>query len=179
MSQTQENQPCPFCGVSPIEHDGDLVVNHTSECFFTRQYAQEMWLIGRRIKQWNNRNAPVIPLEKEIINTNDTPLTDAQVAIENPIGVPGNTAKISTSFTRELELKLNRMRSTAPQSDRLRKAAEDVFIHLKERTHPEGKAMVASYEDFSVCSVRAFEALRSAISTPQQDNPLSESEVSK
>lgn len=36
----------------------------------------------------------------------DTPLTDAQVAIENPIGVPGNTAMISTEFTRQLERKL-------------------------------------------------------------------------
>ncbi len=37
----------------------------------------------------------------------DTPRTDAQVAIENPVGVPGNTALISISFARQLERQLN------------------------------------------------------------------------
>ncbi len=37
----------------------------------------------------------------------DTPRTDTQVVIENPVGVPGNTALISTSFARQLERQLN------------------------------------------------------------------------
>lgn len=46
---------CPFCNAAPREHDGDIVVSHTVECFFTQQYAQEMWLTARRMKQWNTR----------------------------------------------------------------------------------------------------------------------------
>lgn len=48
-------KPCPFCGEKPKEHDGDNVLNHAVNCFFTQQYAQEMWLIGKRAKQWNTR----------------------------------------------------------------------------------------------------------------------------
>lgn len=48
---------CPFCGVKPQEHDGDYVVIHAASCFFTQQYAQEMWLIGKRLKDWQRRQA--------------------------------------------------------------------------------------------------------------------------
>lgn len=47
---------CPFCGVEAKEHDGDYVLGHTNECFFTQQYAQEMWLVGKRkVRIWNKR----------------------------------------------------------------------------------------------------------------------------
>lgn len=51
---------CPFCGVEAKEHDGDYVLGHTNECFFTQHYAQEMWLVGKRkVRIWNKRaNAP-------------------------------------------------------------------------------------------------------------------------
>ncbi len=39
-----------------------------------------------------------------------TPRTDAQVRFENPDGVPGNTAIISTSFARQLEQELQQAR---------------------------------------------------------------------
>ena len=43
----------------------------------------------------------------------DTPRTEAQVALENPIGTPGNTAIISTDFARQLERELEAMTQTA------------------------------------------------------------------
>lgn len=36
----------------------------------------------------------------------NTPRTDARVAADNPVGVPGNTALIATSFARALEREL-------------------------------------------------------------------------
>ena len=38
-------------------HEGDdFVLGHANGCFFTQQYAQEMWLVGkRRVAQWNTR----------------------------------------------------------------------------------------------------------------------------
>ena len=47
---------CPFCGVKAKEHDGDYVLDHTSECFLAKHYAQEMWLVGKRkVQIWNKR----------------------------------------------------------------------------------------------------------------------------
>lgn len=50
---------CPFCGNKPQHQEGDdYVLGHANSCFFTQQYAQEMWLVGkRRIAQWNARQA--------------------------------------------------------------------------------------------------------------------------
>lgn len=49
--------PCPFCGVLPREYDGDHVLSHAIGCFFTQQYAQEMWIVGRRRMEWWNKRA--------------------------------------------------------------------------------------------------------------------------
>ena len=49
--------PCPFCGVPPREYDGDHVLSHAIGCFFTQQYAQEMWIVGRRRMEWWNKRA--------------------------------------------------------------------------------------------------------------------------
>ena len=47
---------CPFCGVEAMAHDGDWVVNHKTDCFFTQHYAQEMWLVGKKkVNYWNER----------------------------------------------------------------------------------------------------------------------------
>lgn len=52
----RELKACPFCQAVPKEHDGDYVVSHSINCFFTQQYAQEMWLTSsRRIEAWNTR----------------------------------------------------------------------------------------------------------------------------
>jgi len=54
---TEKLEACPFCHVEPEAHDGDYVVRHQVDCFFTQQYEQEMWLVGRRrIEHWNTRH---------------------------------------------------------------------------------------------------------------------------
>lgn len=65
---TQTPEPCPFCGAVPIPHDGDLIVAHLPECFFTQHYAQEMWLIGkRRRSQWNARHQLAQSVNRELL----------------------------------------------------------------------------------------------------------------
>jgi sarcosine oxidase delta subunit len=47
--------PCPWCDERPELEDGDVVVSHSDDCFFSRHYSQEMWLIGRKLERWNHR----------------------------------------------------------------------------------------------------------------------------
>jgi len=55
---------CPFCRAVAKSHDGDFVISHTLDCFFTQQYAGEMWLTSkRRIEQWNHRTDKVEELK--------------------------------------------------------------------------------------------------------------------
>lgn len=56
LDRAIELLPCPFCGAIPQPHDTDFVVSHGPSCYFTHSYAQEGWLVGRRIKKWNTRS---------------------------------------------------------------------------------------------------------------------------
>jgi len=59
-SKMPELKNCPFCNASAKPHDGDFVISHATGCFFTQQYAGEMWLTSkRRIGQWNHRTDKV------------------------------------------------------------------------------------------------------------------------
>ena len=54
---SDEVKTCPFCGAVARHHEGnDYAISHSFDCLFSRQYAQDQWLVGKKsIAKWNTR----------------------------------------------------------------------------------------------------------------------------
>jgi hypothetical protein len=94
--------PCPFCNAQPQDHDGDLLVNHSVACFFTRQHAQEMWLVGSRKQDWNTRpQSEALRLAKEALGY--VKGTDILADVQHlDVGETGGPCAANCAFTARL-----------------------------------------------------------------------------